>query len=403
MQPTVKSVKPVHPFPARMASDLAVRELSTLPQGATVLDPMTGSGTVLRRASELGYRAIGFDMDPLAVLMSRVWTTPIQDALIANLAVRIIRKAHALKRIELPWIDEHAETKAFISYWFGRKQRSDLRRIGAAIHRVSKGKLSAAETAAMDVVKLSLSRIIITKERGASLARDTSHSRPHKVVEKSDFDIFPAFERSLVQVRRLLQDAPPTGNVKVSLGDARQLKTQPNCSVDGILTSPPYLNAIDYMRGHRMSLVWLGFNLDDLRAIRSDSIGAERSLPTGEDSSEFLKIQLAMCDTRKLGTRNANIVARYSRDLYLLLSETHRVLKCGGTAIFVVGNSCLKGTFISNAGGVAEAAKMVGLTLKWRKERDLPDSNRYLPMPKGNTSPLGKRMRTETILSFSRN
>jgi hypothetical protein len=30
------------------------------------------------------------------------------------------------------------------------------------------------------------------------------------------------------------------------------------------------------MRGHRLSLVWLGYRLADLRRIRSDSIGAER-------------------------------------------------------------------------------------------------------------------------------
>jgi hypothetical protein len=386
-----------------MASDIAVRELGALPHGAIVLDPMTGSGTVLRRASEMGFNAIGFDMDPLAVLMSRVWTTPVTDESIAELGSRIVKKARSLKHVNLPWIDEDLETKSFVSYWFGKKQRSALRRIAYVLNKHSKSRSTRSETAALDVIKLALSRIIVTKERGASLARDTSHSRPHRVAISSDFDVLLSFERSLSQVRKLLKEAPPPGNVKVTLGDARQLKKQPNESVDGILTSPPYLNAIDYMRGHKMSLVWLGFNLQDLRSIRSSSIGAERSLPDGEDSLEFDKIQDAMCNIRKLSRRHANMVARYSRDLYLLLSETHRVLKTGGTAIFVVGNSCLKGTFISNADGVTQAADMVGLSLKWSKERALPNSNRYLPMPKGTRNPLGKRMRTETILSFARN
>jgi len=56
----------VHPFPARMAPELAFESLRHLKAGSIVLDPMSGSGTVLRQASDMGHSAIGFDMDPLA-------------------------------------------------------------------------------------------------------------------------------------------------------------------------------------------------------------------------------------------------------------------------------------------------------------------------------------------------
>src|SRR6202030_29435 len=114
---------------------------------------------------------------------------------------------------------------------------------------------------------LSLSRIIITKDQGASLDHDVSHSRPHRVMVSSDFDVLPAFERSIRKVRRLLLLAPPPGNADVRLGDARSLKSIGNGTVDAVLTSPPYLNAIDYIRGHRLSLIWLGYKVSDLREI----------------------------------------------------------------------------------------------------------------------------------------
>lgn len=62
-----------------MAPGLALDSLSSLSRGSSVLDPMTGSGTVVRQATDLGLTAHGFDVDPLAVLMSRVWTTPVRD------------------------------------------------------------------------------------------------------------------------------------------------------------------------------------------------------------------------------------------------------------------------------------------------------------------------------------
>ena len=47
-------------------------------------------------------------------------------------------------------------------------------------------------------------------------------------------------------------------------------------SVDLIVTSPPYANAIDYMRAHKFSLVWLGQPIANLSHLRSKYIGAER-------------------------------------------------------------------------------------------------------------------------------
>ena len=47
-------------------------------------------------------------------------------------------------------------------------------------------------------------------------------------------------------------------------------------SVDLIVTSPPYANAIDYMRAHKFSLVWLGQPIANLSHLRGKYIGAER-------------------------------------------------------------------------------------------------------------------------------
>ena len=61
----------IHPFPARMAPNIAIDHLgSTVDEELVVLDPMCGSGTVLTAAATRGHSACGFDVDPLAVLMN---------------------------------------------------------------------------------------------------------------------------------------------------------------------------------------------------------------------------------------------------------------------------------------------------------------------------------------------
>ena len=62
----------IHPFPARMAPELVDEKIAELPEGSHILDPMCGSGTTLRRSIDAGHSATGWDIDPLAVKMSRV-------------------------------------------------------------------------------------------------------------------------------------------------------------------------------------------------------------------------------------------------------------------------------------------------------------------------------------------
>ena len=395
-----RQIKPVHPFPARMAPELAIRALRRLPAGSRVLDPMAGSGTVLRHAAALGHAAIGRDLDPLAVLMTRVWNTPFDaDKLQRRLQVIGKRATELPATVHIPWIDEDEETSAFVDYWFAEQQQEALRRIAFVLADLGRSKRT--RDAELDILRVALSRIIVTKDQGASLARDTSHSRPHRVALKSDYDVWAGFERSARRVQDILEQFPPEGGVEMATGDARSLDLT-NSSVDLVLTSPPYLNALDYMRGHRMSLVWLGHSVGSLRTIRSTSIGAERGPDVGSTASLFGDIIDDMCGGADLAARHAAMVGRYAEDVYRMMSEVSRVLKSRGRAVLVVGNSCLKGRFIKNSAGVARAGKMVGLKLVREVERDLPAQSRYLPMPSESHAPLGGRMRTEAILTFVR-
>lgn len=388
-------VRSIHPFPARMAPDLALVPLENLPAGSTVLDPMMGSGTVVRHALDAGHDAVGCDLDPLAVLMSRAWTTAVTDdeigAILAQVLALVARNAETVPVLE--W-QADVQTAAFVDFWFYEAQRADLARIAHALDCIGRMALTPGHAAALDVLRVAFSRIIITKEQGASLARDTSHSRPHRVATASDYKVIPNFLRSVTQLRKRLLAAPPIGRARVDQGDARALPI-PSASVDAVITSPPYLNAIDYMRGHRMSLVWLGYPVPALRHIRSNSIGAERSADAHDRARDVTHIACAMRGDEPLGGRLEGVIQRYALDLIGMTSEVHRVLRPGRKATFVVGNSCIKGAFINNATGVATAAELAGMAVIERRERDLPAASRYLPIA-GES--LSKRMRTETVL-----
>jgi hypothetical protein len=99
-----------------------------------------------------------------------------------------------------------------------------------------------------------------------------------------------------------------------------------------------------------------------------------------------------------------HMIYRYALDMHKVVGESTRVLKRGCNATFVVGNSCIKSIYIENTKIIERAGALFGLELLRQKEREIPQSKRYLPPPKGELiSGLSKRMRTEAIMTFIKN
>lgn len=389
-------MKHIHPFPARMAPEIALEKILNLKTGQTVLDPMTGSGMVLSQAVRSGINAIGVDLDPLAELISRVGATSInEDEVRGGLKILLERCAVLSSDVRLLWIDEDVETTNFIDFWFAPKQKAQLRMLSFHLHAQP---INVSDVV-LSVLKVALSRLIITKEPKASLARDTAHSRPHRTIQKNDFDVLSAMQSSLNHVLSAL-DAPSVKmKAKTFLGDARNLTKLKNNTVDCIITSPPYLNAIDYMRGHRMSLVWLGYRLEDLRKIRGSSIGAERAL-NNKLSDNFLNILFEL-GLDQLENKNKYMLDRYFSDLLQQTKEAYRVLKKDAVGTYVIGNSTIRGTYVQNSELLKRAGILAGFEILGETVREIPDHRRYMPMMVAGNS-LAKRMRTEHIIDFKK-
>lgn len=397
---TTSRIASIHPFPARMAPEIALESISKLEKTSIVLDPMVGSGTVIHQALIKGHKAIGFDLDPLAVLMSRVATQTFCHDTYLDALDMLLRRAQSkkLRKAELPWIDRDLETREFIDFWFGERQSFELRRIAFVLVRLV---VEGLDQNIVEALQLALSRIIVTKTAGASLAWDISHSRPHVAKEKNDYDVFGGYERSARQLLSRLptKDDAKKGSARIKLGDARSMKSIKSRSVDLVLTSPPYLNAIDYMRGHKLSLVWLGYTINELRGIRSDSIGAQRGR-SGEECKEVSSIRKRALRGQTLSSSHERMLDRYVFDALEMMSEVARVMRNDGKAILVVGNSNLRGSYVRNSEVFNRAGAQHGLTLVDSKRRQIPHASRYLPLPKKKETSLGKRMRFEVVQTY---
>lgn len=396
--------KPIHPFPARMAPGIALEALGQSKRPMRVLDPMSGSGTVLAVAREHGHHAIGIDLDPLSVLTARVWTRPIDSGAVQSRASAVLARARlmfaTMRTAEAYPVKSDDETRAFLRYWFDDYSRRQLTCLSHAIRRVRSEEVREALWCAF-------SRMIIAKSAGVSLAMDLPHSRPHRAYERSPVKPFTRF---LPAVASVVASCPQIDSTKsarvahVSQGDARELEVRTG-SIDLVLTSPPYLNAIDYMRVSKFSLVWMGYTIGALRDIRARSVGTEASVPEAYGDTWARQLIARLRLKPVLDERRERLLATYAWDMKRALAETARVLRPGGKAVYVVGDSMSKGTFIPNSQIVVAAAEDSGFSLVGEHSRALPDSRRYMPPPhssKAVSGALNRRMRKEVVLVFQR-
>ena len=389
--------KPVHPFPARMAPKLVLDAVARCGGTSRVLDPMSGSGTVPAAARAMGHRAIGMDVDPLAVLITKVRITPVDAASLRAEAAKVLaaaRRRRPLRAAEAFPQGCDDETRRFMEFWFDHRARSRLCALSSEIAGVDNAGIR-------DALWCAFSRLIITKESGASRARDLSHSRPHRAFKRAPADPFYKFPAAAKRVADNCIDsdsADPRPAARARLGDARKIPLKGG-TVDLVLTSPPYLNAIDYMRCSKFSLVWMGHSVGALRRIRSTAVGAE----VGMYEQDRVRSVVSGLGLRpRLGSRDGAILARYIHDMRGIVRETARVLAAGGRAVYVVGENTVRGTFIRNSKILEALAVEAGLRQVSRSSRNIPAGRRYLPPPSAGGAALGRRIRREVVLTLEK-
>ncbi len=432
-----------HSFPAKFPPQLPRKFIKALTApGDVVLDPMMGSGTTVLEAYLSSRRGVGFDIDPLALMLTKAKVTPLDIRLVSRASKRILERAqytarerrHKLMReLENRW---DSKTRDFINYWFAPETQIDLLALITEIDQIEDTELRA-------FFKLAFSAIIITKSGGVSLAFDLAHTRPHraKVVIGTYGDVisgsklagtssnrirfltktlrspFREFEKRVEQNLSGLRESnsdriqpylegffkPEPERIKphITFGNVQDLPLDDN-SIDLIVTSPPYAsNAIDYMRAHKFSLAWMGYPVDNLGQKRRKYIGGEAI--TGFDFEDLPdKNKQIVADISNRDNKKGRVLHRYFSEMTRTLREMFRVLKPGKAAIVVVGSSVMRGRDTETHACLAEIGRQIGFEIPRIGVRNL-DRNRRM-MPTGSNldleSQIQKRMHEEYVIGF---
>jgi DNA modification methylase len=388
----------VHAFAAKFPPQLprAFMRGLTVP-GDFVLDPMMGSGTTIVEALLAGRHGVGLDIDPLALRISQAKTTPMRVDDLRDIGRKVISQAQGLladKSMEALIQKFDSRTKAFIDYWFYPNTQRELAALIRAIQMVEVSLVRR-------FLELTFSSIIVTKSGGVSRARDLAHSRPHLDKEKHPKHALEQFSMRLQKNIKSMSHLDTKGALTVPLpGDARSMPLRDEV-IDLIITSPPYANAIDYMRAHKFPLVWLGEPVINLTERRTRYIGSEKingaqyvELP---DKTESIIRQLAERDRQK-----SSILRKYFAEMKAVLSEMYRVLRQDSPAIVVVGPSIMRGIDVQTHHCLAEIAQEAGFDVVGVVQRILDRNKRMMPARFGKKTDamIEQRMHEEYVIGL---
>jgi len=393
----------LHAFPAKFPPQLPRQFIEGLTEpGDLVLDPMMGSGTTILEAFLTGRQGIGFDIDPMALRLckAKVTTLPLEQTAIEG--QKILRSAgQSLQRdgVELSrQLDSRfaEEEHKFLDYWFLPSTQLELMALIREIERVQDPHIRA-------FLELAFSAIIITKSGGVSLARDLAHTRPHRVRDKVPRSAFDEYRKRLRKnLSGLATLGHGSGTAEIFRGDAQTLALG-NCTVDLIVTSPPYAsNAIDYMRAHKFSLVWLGHSLGSLSQLRREYIGHDAV--SGVDFVELpAYASQIVASLSRIDQKKAKALHRYYSEMTRCLAEMLRVLKPGKAAVVVVGSSTMRGMDTRADVCLGEIGKQIGFELSGIGARKLDRNRRMMPARHTRSSApsqIEKRMHEEYVIGF---
>jgi len=255
--------------------------------GETILDPFVGSGTTALETQILGINCIAFDISPLCVLMSKVKTESIE------VIGQILECGHPV----IP-----------------------------SAHRLSQSALFAEIT-----VENIQNEKVRNFYRMAEMIAFSDESRRHRDFSKSYRLNIERMTKSVADFKVVKERfGLQLGKIKVEQGDAREIPL-PDESVDGIITSPPYSIALNYVANDAHALKALGY---DLNSIKEDFIGVR--------GGGFEKFRL------------------YNSDMSNCFKEMYRVLKPNKFCVIVIGNVTYQNEEVNTTGATIDSCKKAG-------------------------------------------
>ncbi len=364
----------------------AIERLGITP-GETILDPFSGTGTTVLAAVLRGINGIGLEVNPFLCFAARVkldWEV--------DLAAFRASLAHILEQAR-PLLEYLSVTQDIFAHSLPASVAEQIQSILSKLDEPAMPRLHKW-MAPVVVQKILVLRYLIetlVPERLqphfllalASILRPASNMKltPHAFgsqTPKADAPVYDLFAQKITKIAEdlaYLHSLDHTGTGHIFHQDARRADSLREALLPASLaiTSPPYLNNLDYTMQTRMELFFLRFvnNMADLRHLRKTMITCDakamyKDIKDSDDIRDVQSIQKIATDLRQVhreknwGWDYAFMTTQYFGGMFRVLKAVKSLLKQGARFILIVGESAHSGIIVPVPDILAELGEMAG-------------------------------------------
>lgn len=316
-----------------------------------VLDPFAGCGTVLVQAKIDGYESFGVELNPLLKYIADVklnsWTVrPSQ----------LLRAYHSLRT------DAMTSQPRFLKSerQFNAGVLINLQRIKAGIDLFNPR--SEERRKIKDLLNVAFASILVD----ASNLKRTPCLGYWKAKHIDDNAPFVLFNQKILEMaedlRRLQSEYKESLCIQSEVICANSMDYEYGDKYDLVITSPPYMNGLDYVMNYKIEMAWLGFitSHKEAKAIKDNMVvcdNVSKGLIKGFSETEHYTNkwldEITESITHNIETRQSYrrvdmpfIVQKYFDDMNKVVARVSRALNKGGCFILVVGDSLIADTYI---------------------------------------------------------
>lgn len=353
-----------HRYPAKFIPQLVSRLIDEYSNpGERICDSFGGCGTTLVEARLAGRPSFGFDVNPVAVLITRAKTTPICPDKLSQAFTNLCAELEG----ELPLPSEKALKPLNVDrllYWFGEVNLPKVLSLRTCLEQERDLPIRRFFLCALSQVLKNCSYWLATSTK--------PQKDPNKLPEPPIEAFIAHASRMIDRNQAFFEELKRRHHLQVPAimrkADARNIPLADE-SIDLIITSPPYSTSYDYSDIHQLSALLFGF-CRSLADFRHDFIGRKggnehymgRALKNSR-ANEVVQ-RLSVSDVRL-----SQAITAYFFDMDLAYKEIRRVLRQNKRACIVIGDTELRRVPIPNTEIAIEQLKRAGLQLERVIER----------------------------------
>lgn len=327
----------IHPYPA-MLHPLLVDSL--IDQYASpkdvIFDPFCGSGVTLLQSQIKGFESVGFDINPMALLIARVKTGSYQKAQLLKESedLKEFLSSHGLLDREVMDIPQITNK----DYWYCQSVLHDLGKIRWALkHRFYEYR---------DFFLTVFAFVC----RDQSLTKNSEFKRYRMKEEKivrSTNNVFPRFFSHLEDMVDVFLDTKPfqaQSQVRLAYSDHR---IPPSITYDLVITSPPYGDSrttVAYGQYTSFGNEWtscLNPYYDQSYKMNKEGLGQKSKI--SEELREYALLMEIVEKIKEVDVKRADEVLYFFNGYYKALRNICQNLNEKGRVCFVVGNRTVAG------------------------------------------------------------